>query len=345
MAEDIQKNLPNRQTGQTQLEKSDIMKISCSPAILRGFVLYKKKSANNLTSDIYIYIAIMVVSIFFILSIMISPKRIPQAYQVEGYEEISNASSAIFKLNDPTRKILLDELLNGQKETEIRDAARPRRQEMIADKKKLEELQWEWEKSSDQLKEIQKLKEKLETWIVVAQLYQWDNNYRLQGSIADDVVEWYVDHNGSKQTFVRKEWVPRSFEQMGIEIKDFASDEDATTYMKEWPFAKYATGITWYKDLFASSNRFEIPDTLEEDLYNMTYRWIKDNNMSFAGRFDKDGSRESNTIDRKFLAYTNISVNGELVSIYNDCGHSEFGMFMKSDNPSKFRLSVWFVRS
>lgn len=110
-------------------------------------------------------------------------------------------------------------------------------------------------------------------------LYQWT----ITKTLTSKMSEWRLNYNGKSYTFVRNEWIAKSFEQMGMEIRDFNSLAEATVYLKQL-FVNYKNQ---FPEIFAVNNWFKLSSG---EMSSMIKLRAKDYNIPYAGLQFPDGS-------------------------------------------------------
>jgi hypothetical protein len=64
---------------------------------------------------------------------------------------------------------------------------------------------------------INKLKSRLKLWWYKSEVYDGKE----QNELTRNKNEWMLNYNGKDYIFVRRKWIPKSFENMKMEVKDF----------------------------------------------------------------------------------------------------------------------------
>lgn len=160
-------------------------------------------------------------------------------------------------------------------------------------------------------------------------IYKWLETKPLEAGMS----EWIINHhNWVDYTFVRDDWIIKSFEI--TEVQDFKNRKDATVYLKQL-FGKYKDE---YPELF---DHKKTPDWSQEGsskLFPMIYQRATDNDIPYAGWQDSDG--EHCWPGRALCAWLPVRVGGNFACVWSSSDDRRADFF--SGNEGIARLSVSF---
>ena len=239
------------------------------------------------------------------------PIKTPKAYEVENYE-VGSYFAGLRRLSDnqnltnETKHTIAQAISADLKFQEKKGEYQVKQDQYNLDLQWYEELKTKkvlGKMTPEDLQMLTELKSKLEVW-VIPQIFEW----KIQDKLTGTMNEWKLNFNGKEYTFVRKEWILKSFEQMGMEVKDFKNWTEVTVYLKEL-FADYTDQ---YPELFAMTNRFHIRNYEQQcKKFPMISKWAQDNNIPYAGLQASDGDHY--WTEGELCAWLPMRVKGKFV--------------------------------
>ncbi len=263
------------------------------------------------------------------------PTKTPKAYQVENYEAGSHFAglrrlSDNQNLTNETKHTIAQAISADPKFQEKKGEHQAKQDQYNVDLQWYEELKTKkthGEMTSEDFQMLAELKLKLEVWVTPT-IFEWKVQDRLTGTMN----EWKLNFNAKDYTFVRREWIVKSFEQMGMEVKDFKNRTEATVYLKEL-FADYTDQ---YPELFAKTDRYNVNNS---EIFPIINQWAQDNDIPYAGWQHSYGAHY--WAGDLLYAWLPVRVAGEFAFVWSDS--DDEGALFYCGSEGTARLSVSFT--